>query len=151
MRWYGNRRRGGGDFDRENGSRPSVVTTPARSIRLLVLSPIPEEGAGCRFRIAQFIPYLESCGFEVTLKSLFTPEFFRLVYRPGQYVRKAVTFAGLSLRRLGSLLSTSGFDVIFIYREMFPIGPAIVERLLAARGRTPIVLDFDDAIFLPNV
>ena len=56
-----------------NGSAP---------IRLLVLSPIPEEGAGCRFRIAQFIPFLESNGFEVTLSSLFTPEFFRLVYPP---------------------------------------------------------------------
>lgn len=122
-----------------------------RTIRVLALSPIPEEGAGCRFRIAQFIPYLESVGFEVTLQSLFTPEFFRLVYKPGQYLRKAVTFAGLSLRRLGSLASASHFDVIFIYREMFPVGPPLVERLLAARGRPPIVFDFDDAIFLPSV
>jgi glycosyltransferase involved in cell wall biosynthesis len=122
-----------------------------RPIRVLALSPIPEEGAGCRFRIAQFIPYLESVGFEVTLRSLFTPEFFRLVYQPRQYLRKAITFAGLSLKRLASLGDTSRFDVLFIYREMFPIGPAIVERLLARPGRPPIVLDFDDAIFLPNV
>jgi glycosyltransferase involved in cell wall biosynthesis len=120
-------------------------------IRVLALSPIPEEGAGCRFRIAQFIPYLESVGVEVTLSSLFTPEFFRLVYKPGHYMRKAATFAALSLKRLGSLRDLSQFDVIFIYREMFPIGPAIVERLIAARGRTPIVFDFDDAIFLPSV
>jgi glycosyltransferase involved in cell wall biosynthesis len=122
-----------------------------RRIRVLALSPIPEEGAGCRFRIAQFIPYLESVGFDVTLRSLFTPEFFRLVYKPGQYVRKAVTFAGLTLSRLASLRDASDFDLIFIYREMFPIGPAIVERLLARPGRPPIVLDFDDAIFLPSV
>ena len=120
-------------------------------IRVLALSPIPEEGAGCRFRIAQFIPYLESVGFEVTLRSLFTPEFFRLVYKPGQYMRKAMTFARLSLARLASLGDASRFDVILIYREMFPIGPAIVERLLARPGRPPIVLDFDDAIFLPSV
>jgi len=72
-------------------------------IRLLVLSPIPEEGAGCRFRIAQFIPYLEANGFDVTLRALFTPAFFRLVYRPGHYLRKAATFAALSVRRLDSL------------------------------------------------
>jgi len=125
--------------------------TSARPIRVLALSPIPEEGAGCRFRIAQFIPYLQSHGFDVTLRSLFTPEFFRLVYRRGHYASKAITFALLSLKRLTSLGRLSAFDIVFIYREMFPIGPAIVERWLARRGSPPLVFDFDDAIFLPSV
>ena len=127
------------------------MNASGRPIRLLVLSPIPEEGAGCRFRIAQFIPYLESNGFEVTLCSLFTPEFFRLVYRPGQYLRKAVTFAALSLKRLDSLRNVSRFDAVFIYRELFPVGPAFAEWWLTLPGRPPVVFDFDDAIFLPNV
>lgn len=125
-----------------NGGRP---------IRVLALSPIPEQGAGCRFRIAQFIPYLESAGFDVTLSSLFTPEFFRLVYKRGHYARKAITFAVLSLKRLQSLRRLSDFDLVLIYREIFPIGPAIVEGLLARGTGPPIVFDFDDAIFLPNV
>jgi glycosyltransferase involved in cell wall biosynthesis len=120
-------------------------------IRVLALSPIPEEGAGCRFRIAQFIPYLESVGIQVTLSSLFNADFFHLVYKPGHYVRKAVTFAGLSLKRLDSLRAASRFDAILIYREIFPIGPAVIERLLGMRRRPPIVFDFDDAIFLPSV
>jgi glycosyltransferase involved in cell wall biosynthesis len=123
----------------------------SRPIRVLALSPIPEEGAGCRFRIAQFIPHLESVGIAITLRSLFTPEFFRLVYKRGHYIQKAVTFAALSLKRLDSLRETSRFDLVLIYREMFPVGPAIVERLLAARHRPPVVFDFDDAIFLPSV
>jgi glycosyltransferase involved in cell wall biosynthesis len=120
-------------------------------IRVLALSPIPEEGAGCRFRIAQFIPSLESAGIAVTLSSLFTPEFFRLVYKPGHYLRKAVTFAALSVRRLDSLRDASRYDAIFIYREIFPIGPAIIERWLGSKRRPPVVFDFDDAIFLPSV
>jgi len=123
----------------------------SESIRVLALSPIPEEGAGCRFRIAQFIPYLESVGVQVTLRSLFDADFFRLVYRPGHYLRKALSFAALSIKRLDSLRDASSFDVILIYREIFPIGPALVERLLAMRGRPPVVFDFDDAIFLPSV
>jgi glycosyltransferase involved in cell wall biosynthesis len=122
-----------------------------RRIRVLALSPIPEEGAGCRFRIAQFIPYLESVGITVTLDSLFTPEFFRLVYKPGHYAQKAATFIALSLKRLNSLRRSSQFDLILVYREMFPLGPALIERILAARQRPPIVFDFDDAIFLPSV
>ena len=122
-----------------------------KPIRVLALSPIPEEGAGCRFRIAQFIPYLRSVGVEVTLRSLFDDAFFHLVYKPGHYLRKAVTFAGLSLQYLGSLRDAARFDVILIYREMFPIGPAVVESLLARRRGPPVVFDFDDAIFLSSV
>lgn len=127
------------------------MTSEQRPSRMLVLSPIPEEGAGCRFRIAQYIPYLEANGFEVTLRTLFTTEFFRLVYRPGNYLRKAITFTTLSLQRLDTLRDISHFDVVFIYREVFPIGPAIIERLLTMPGRPPVVFDFDDAIFLPSV
>jgi glycosyltransferase involved in cell wall biosynthesis len=128
--------------------RQVVVTN---RIRVLAFSPIPEEGAGCRFRIAQFIPYLASVGIDVTLDSLFTTEFFRLVYKPGRYLQKAATFAGLSIKRLDALRDAARFDLIFIYREMFPIGPAVIERLLTKRGRPPVVFDFDDALFLPSV
>ena len=119
-------------------------------IRMLALSPLPEEGAGCRFRIAQFIPYLRSAGIDVTLRTLYDAQFFDLVYRRGQYTKKALQFAKLSLRHLDTLRHTSSFDAIFIYRELFPIGPAVLEPLLAKR-RAPLILDFDDAVFLPHV
>ena len=69
--------------------------------RVLALSPIPEEGAGCRFRIAQFIPYLRQAGYDVTVRPFFSPSFFRLVYRPGNYFRKTAAFFALTLARLG--------------------------------------------------
>jgi glycosyltransferase involved in cell wall biosynthesis len=119
-------------------------------IRVLALSPIPEEGAGCRFRVAQFIPYLRSVGIDVTLRSLFDNDFFHLVYKPGQYIRKASTFAALSLRHLGALHDAGSFDAILIYREIFPIGPALVEWVLARRERLG-GLRFRRAIFLPSV
>jgi len=121
------------------------------TIRVLALSPMPEEGAGCRFRIAQFIPYLRSVGIDVTLRSLFTADFFRLVYQRGHYLEKTSRFATLSLKHLASLRDIADFDVVLLYRELFPIGPAVVERLLGMRRRPPLVFDFDDAIFLPNV
>jgi glycosyltransferase involved in cell wall biosynthesis len=116
---------------------------------MLVLSPFPEEAAGTRFRITHYIPYLRTQGFDVTVDSFFTPSFFRFVYERGRYLQKALRFAGLAARRLVTAVGAARYDLIFIYREAFPVGPPLVERYLASRG-SPIVLDFDDAIFLPN-
>jgi glycosyltransferase involved in cell wall biosynthesis len=116
---------------------------------MLVLSPFPEEAAGTRYRITHYIPYLQTQGFDVTVDSFFTPSFFRFVYERGRYVRKALRFAGLAARRLLTAARAARYDLIFIYREAFPLGPPVVERYLASRG-SAIVLDFDDAIFLPN-
>ena len=122
----------------------------ARRINVLALSPIPEEGAGCRFRIAQYVPRLREAGFDVTIRSFYTPEFFRLVYRHGHYLRKTASFLNLALRRIRDLIDLGDFDLVFLYREAIPIGPPLVEWMVAARG-IPIVYDFDDAIFLPAV
>lgn len=118
--------------------------------KVLAMSPIPEEGAGCRFRIAQYVPFLHDAGFDVTISSFYTPEFFQLVYQRGRYVQKAVSFMRLAWRRLLELRRLSDYDLVFLYREAIPLGPPIVEWLIARRG-VPIVYDFDDAIFLPNV
>ena len=124
--------------------------TPPQRIRVLALSPIPEEGAGCRFRVAQYIPYLREAGFDVTISSFYTPEFFRLVYRRGRYARKAASFLGLAWRRFSEIFQMGQYDLVFLYREAIPIGPPVIEWLIARRG-IPLVYDFDDAIFLPSV
>ncbi len=118
--------------------------------RVLALSPIPIEGAGCRFRIAQYVPYLHDAGFDVTMSSFYTREYFELVYQPGRGVRKAASFVGLALRTLNEALTAGSYDLVFIYREAIPLGPPLIERLIARQGK-PIVYDFDDAIFLPAV
>jgi glycosyltransferase involved in cell wall biosynthesis len=124
--------------------------TAAPRIRVLALSPMPEAGAGCRFRIAQYVEPLRRDGIDVTIRSFYTPEFFQLVYLPGRYARKTAAFLALAVRRIKHLLDLGRFDVVFLYREVIPIGPPIIESLIAACG-IPIVYDFDDAIFLPAV
>lgn len=126
------------------------MTAGDRPVRVLALSPIPEEGAGCRFRIAQYIPYLREAGFEVTISSFYTTDFFRMVYKPGNHVRKAWSFLRLAARRFRELNDLDSYDLVFLYREAIPLGPPLIERAIARRGK-PIVLDFDDAIFMSNV
>ena len=117
---------------------------------MLALSPVPEEGAGCRFRIAQYLPYLEAAGIEVTLSPFYTTEFFRLVYQSGRSLQKAALFLERAIDRAYTLAERGRYDIIFIYREAFPIGPAAIEAVLARTPRAAVVYDFDDAIYLPN-
>jgi glycosyltransferase involved in cell wall biosynthesis len=42
------------------------------------------------------------------------------------------------------------YDAFFVYREAYPIGPAVLETLLSRSAGRPLVYDFDDAIFLSN-
>jgi glycosyltransferase involved in cell wall biosynthesis len=121
-----------------------------RVIRVLALSPIPEEGAGCRFRISHYIPYLQANGFQVTVLPFYTPEFFRLVYQRGHFLSKAAAFVRLLVKRSGVLKQLDRYDLVWLYREAIPIGPPVIERAIVRRG-LPIVFDFDDAIFLRNV
>lgn len=117
---------------------------------MLALSPLPEEGAGCRFRISQYVPYLEAHGFDVTVAPFYTPEFFRIVYLRGRYLAKARLFLARTVRQLAEALS-SRHDLVFLYREAIPIGPPLIEMLLTRLRRRPLVYDFDDAVFLTNV
>ena len=84
------------------------------------------------------------------MSPFFTREFFRLVYRPGHYAQKTVLFLRRSVERLSLVLADADYDLLFVYREAFPIGPPMLERLLARPGCPPMVYDFDDAVFLPN-
>lgn len=122
----------------------------SRRIKVLALSPIPEEGAGCRFRIAQYVPYLKQAGFDVTISSFYTRDFFRLVYQRGHYAAKAAKFLALAMKRWAELFTVGQYDLVFLYREAIPLGPPVLEWLIAKSG-VPIVYDFDDAIFLPSV
>lgn len=86
----------------------------------------------------------------MTVSPFFTREFFRLVYRPGHYAQKTALFLRRSVDRLSLVLAKADYDLLFVYREAFPIGPPLLERLLARPGAPPMVYDFDDAVFLPN-
>lgn len=119
-------------------------------VRVLALTPIPIEGAGCRFRIAQYVSYLQERGFDVTISPFYSPTYFAFVYQRGRWLKKSTRALPLLWERWRTLREIGNYDLVFLYREAIPVGPPVIERAIAKRG-IPIVYDFDDAIFLPNV
>ena len=118
--------------------------------RLLIITPVPERGAGCRYRIQQYLPFLAAEGIHATVRPFYSDRFFDLVYAEGAYARKAVLGCQRALERFAQLASLGSFDGVFLYREALPIGPPVWEWWCARWARTPILFDFDDAIFLAD-
>jgi glycosyltransferase involved in cell wall biosynthesis len=118
-------------------------------MRVLFFLPYSVEAAGCRYRVHQFVPFLEANGVRCELRELIKPDLFRILYQPGQRLTKAARFASSAAARMKDLSDAGSYDLLFVYRECFPFGPALMERWLARLGK-PIVYDFDDAIYLPS-
>ncbi len=74
---------------------------------------------------------------------------FRRFYQPGRPLRKGLRLLGSLWRRLSDVRAANAYDVVFIHREAALFGPPFLERYLARRLHKPVVLDFDDPIFLP--
>lgn len=117
-------------------------------MRVLFVVPYPVEGPSTRYRVEQYLPYLRQQGVEVTVaRFIASADFYANMYRHGRRVYKAAYVLTRIARRFVVVLRAWRYDVIVIQREAMPYGPPIIERLLARSG-TPLVFDFDDAIYL---
>ena len=110
-------------------------------------SPYPTLGASNRLRVEQYIPLLGAEGIEITLSPYFDDAAYRVLYRRGKVIAKALHVVVGMVRRIRDVLRARGYDLVLIHRETAPTGPPLVERLLIAWG-IPYVFDLDDAIFL---
>lgn len=119
-------------------------------MNVLFVVPYPIEAPSSRYRVYQYLPYLRAKGINpVVSRFIDSSEFFQQLYRPGQTLYKAAYFTMQTLRRLLTLTQVRQYDAVFIQREALPVGPAVFEQI-AARFGSPIIYDFDDAIYLPR-
>ena len=116
------------------------------SVCALVPYP-PDTTPSQRFRIEQWRPLLAAQGIVVDVLPFADEAMLRLMPKPGRRIAKATANMRRFFARFSDVIVTRGYDVVLIHRAACIIGPAILERLIAALGR-PIIYDFDDAIFV---
>ena len=112
--------------------------------KVLLLSKYSRMGASSRLRSLQYLPYLESEGFDITVQSLFDDHYLKTLYVKGR--RPLFRVAKLYFLRLFALARYYQYDLIWVEKEVFPYLPAFAERLLHLLGK-PYVVDYDDAVF----
>ncbi len=120
-----------------------------KRIRVLALASYPVEAASSRYRIVQFIAPLAVRGIDVTFSPFLDASLFDVLYKPGKFLPRLPRVAARTLLRLGALVGASRADVVLVQREAMLFGPPVVEWLAARLFRRPLVLDLDDATWLP--
>jgi glycosyltransferase involved in cell wall biosynthesis len=119
-------------------------------MNILFWVPYPTEGASNRYRVEQYLPYLEDARVTYRLHPFWTGEGYEILYKPGNVLKKMSHFMVGTISRIKDLFLMWRYDVVFIHREAYPVGGAFFERALKLFGK-PVVFDFDDAIFLPAI
>jgi glycosyltransferase involved in cell wall biosynthesis len=114
-------------------------------LRVLFLTKYPRRGPSSRYRVLQFIPYLERNGIECSVQSLHAEGYIDGLYAGRK--RSPVYHLRRFLRRVAVVLNAKRYSVVFIQKELIPYAPPFCELFLRLFG-AKIIYDIDDAIFL---
>jgi glycosyltransferase involved in cell wall biosynthesis len=112
-------------------------------MNILFLTRYGRLGASSRLRTYQYVPYLETHGFNVTVTPLCGDDYVQRLYQ-GNIRLMSVMQAYIA--RLGLMLRANRFDVVWVEYEMLPWVPGWFEVGLFP-AKVPLAVDYDDAVF----
>jgi glycosyltransferase involved in cell wall biosynthesis len=110
--------------------------------KVLALTKYGDLGGSSRYRFYQYLPYLKSQDFDITVAHLLDNTYVTNV-NAGK--RKIGNILPPYLQRLFSSLSHKNYDLLWIEKELFPYLPLWFETI--ATQNIPYVVDYDDAQF----
>jgi glycosyltransferase involved in cell wall biosynthesis len=121
-----------------------------RRLRVLCLVLYPRSNASVRLRFDQQRVALAEHEVDLTLSAFLDEHGYDAAFRAGHMFAKIVAVARGFARRIVDAKRVSSFDLLLVYRESTPFGPRFVEWMASLAG-VPVVLDFDEAIFIRNI
>ena len=114
-------------------------------MRVLFLTLYPEPAASPRYRVMQFLPYLESQGIECTVHSALTEEEYRASLEgrvsPARYHLKEMR------RRYAQIKASKNYDVVVLQKAIATAYIKGFGSLLRTKARR-LLIDIDDAVHL---
>ena len=115
-----------------------------KSSRILFLTRYGEEGPSSRYRIFNYIPFLEKENFDCIVQPLFTSGYMQ--NRFSRRMKFCVTTLLDYIRRANAILRETDADLVFLEKEIFPFVPFLIEKQFIPRD-IPYICDYDDAWF----
>ncbi len=120
---------------------------PSNGPRVLFLTLYPEQAASPRYRVAQFVPHLESRGFRCTMAAPVTADEYAALTGPHRTQRPLFYHLGETRRRIAQILGASRYDVVVVQKALMTAYLRGLPALLRARAKR-LVYDIDDAVHL---
>ncbi|MBM3253396.1 MAG: glycosyltransferase family 4 protein [Candidatus Omnitrophica bacterium] len=119
-------------------------------IKILFLTPHPEEGASTRYRVKQFFPYFNSNGIECIFRPFIDSGCYRILYKNGYFFKKGFSLIKGMVKRAGEFINICNLDIVFVHLEASPLGIPVFERLFSFYKK-PLIYDLDDAIYMKSI
>lgn len=118
-------------------------------MKVLGLASYPVEAAATRYRLQQFVGPLAKQGVTLTVSPFITSSTFATLYQRRAFLRTGLTLVKSTLMRLGVVLLLRRSEVVLVQREAMIFGPPLFEWLAVRVFKRPMVLDLDDATYVP--
>ncbi|HEX8639392.1 MAG TPA: glycosyltransferase [Pyrinomonadaceae bacterium] len=118
-------------------------------MRVLSVCSYPNDSATTRYRLTQFVEPLARRGIDLEISSFFDDEQFRQFYKNKSLFKAMTEMSTPVLRRVAQIRKARGYDVLLVQREAMNFGPAVFEWIFQKFGGLPMLLDLDDATYIP--
>ena len=115
-------------------------------MRVVFFAAGPLKNAGVRYRVATFARMLEDEGHTCVLCLPAGSRLFERFWEYGSRWKKLLYYTQVFIRRWLQLRHVPGADVVVCFRQVFPFGPPVFERLIRVLNRR-MVYDIDDALW----
>ena len=114
---------------------------------ILIICPYPEnEVPGQRLKYEQYFEHFRRNGYRITVSAFFEPSFYKILYTPGNYLKKIIgTLWGYAKRAL-EMFRLPFYDGIYVMLYVTPFGTSFFERLYRLFSRR-MIYDIDDLVF----
>ena len=112
--------------------------------KLLFICPYPiKVAAGQRLKFEPHFAALQAAGYEITVHSFMSMKLWNMVSTKGRTFQKIFwTLMGL-LRRIYLVFSIRKYDCVYIFMNVFPFGPPLLERIYVRLAKK-VIFDIED-------
>lgn len=115
--------------------------------RILILTKYNLKGASSRYRILQYIDFLNENNYLTAVSPFITDRMLERKYKKKKYNKFSI-FLSLIIRVKAIVYDSRNYDVVFVQKELLPWAPLVIEKILLSLMKTPFICDFDDSEFL---